>query len=334
MSFIKTASVILSAISTTVVMSALGANKANALSEVSLPSTIMIKSAHSNLVVDKYGDNPSFADKAHLYSQANPATFTLRPVRSANGSYETQLASRTNLCFTAAGGLNPNMGNGTQAVFSGDCANSLNLRFYDDGTVRIGRNTGMCLTNQGNRYNTLLNKLHFWACDGSPETKWNFVGVGNVNIGISNPYQVVTPSYTPPSRIDSNTKQDQPIPQPKLQEAGVGTAVKAVFLFLVERYNSMYWGTLSKLYVTKLEKSEQYKRTDNWFFTDSALYRSNSNRLACVAKIDRLVRPYGKTFDGPQNYNHTVFEREGNDYNCYILVNTDLANNIKAKRGF
>jgi hypothetical protein len=222
MSFIKTASVILSAISTTVVMSALGANKANALSEVSLPSTIMIKSAHSNLVVDKYGDNPSFADKAHLYSQANPATFTLRPVRSANGSYETQLASRTNLCFTAAGGLNPNMGNGTQAVFSGDCANSLNLRFYDDGTVRIGRNTGMCLTNQGNRYNTLLNKLHFWACDGSPETKWNFVGVGNP--GSYTPPAPVVQQYKAPVQVvkNPNTYTKPIVKQPaiKYQSAG------------------------------------------------------------------------------------------------------------------
>jgi hypothetical protein len=207
MSFIKTASVILSAISATVVMSALGANKANALSEVSLPSTIMIKSAHSNMVVDKYGDNPSIADKAHLYSQENPATFTLRPIRSANGSYETQLASRSNLCFTAAGGLNPNMGNGTQAVFSGDCANSLNLRFYDDGTVRIGRNTGMCLTNQGNRYNTLLNKLHFWACDGSPETKWNFVAVGNP--GSYTPPAPVVQQYNPPAQQVVNN----PVPQ-------------------------------------------------------------------------------------------------------------------------
>jgi hypothetical protein len=220
MSFIKTASVILSAISTTVVMSALGANKANALSEVSLPSTIMIKSAHSNLVVDKYGDNPSFADKAHLYSQANPATFTLRPIRSANGSYETQLASRTNLCFTAAGGLNPNMGNGTQAVFSGDCANSLNLRFYDDGTVRIGRNTGMCLTNQGNRYNTLLNKLHFWACDGSPETKWNFVAVGNVtNYNFTTPYIAPAQNNRPkPANTIVNTQPVKAVLQTSKEE--------------------------------------------------------------------------------------------------------------------
>jgi hypothetical protein len=224
MNFIKTATAILSAISATLVMSALGADKANALSEVSLPSTIMIKSAHSNMVVDKFGDNPSVADKAHLYSQENPATFTLRPIRSANGSYETQLASRSNLCFTAAGGLNPNMGNGTQAVFSGDCANSLNLRFYDDGTVRIGRNTGMCLTNQGNRYNTLFNKLHFWACDGSPETKWNFVGVGNP--GSYNPPAPVVQQYSPPAQSSvvviplGNTPYFGPINSDRITTAG------------------------------------------------------------------------------------------------------------------
>jgi hypothetical protein len=333
MSFIKTASVILSAISTTVVMSALGANKANALSEVSLPSTIMIKSAHSNLVVDKYGDNPSFADKAHLYSQANPATFTLRPVRSANGSYETQLASRTNLCFTAAGGLNPNMGNGTQAVFSGDCANSLNLRFYDDGTVRIGRNTGMCLTNQGNRYNTLLNKLHFWACDGSPETKWNFVGVGNP--GSYTPPAPVVQQYNPPVQNSKPivTPATQTYTRPRLQEAGISpSTIWKVITVISGAATWWHYGQMEAVYVYSLTPSEQYKRTDNWFFTNETYYKELSNKLACAKKFDKSFNASGVYTVGPYTYAHTVFERDGNDYRCSLLINKDLANDIKAKK--
>jgi hypothetical protein len=235
MSIIKTTSTLLSVLGATLVLTGIGANKAQALSEVSLPSTIMIKSAHSNMVVDKFGDNPSVAANAHLYSQENPATFTLRPIRSANGSYETQLASSPNLCFTAAGGLNPNMGNGTQAVFSGDCNNSLNLRFFDDGTVRIGRNTNMCLTNQGNRFNSPFNKLHWWACDNSPETKWNFPGVSNVTSSYDFKTPYVAPVQNPtPKPVNTNSYVQ---PEQKVQQTSKEEMWKTLFGFAFDLIN-------------------------------------------------------------------------------------------------
>jgi hypothetical protein len=210
MKLIQVASHVLSAVSATVLLTVIGANQAQALSEVQLPANFAIENANNrSMVVDKFGDNPSTAAKAHQYSKENPRTYTLFANRSSNGSYEVHLASAPNLCFTMAGGLNPNQGNGTLAVFSGDCNNSLNLRFFDDGTVRVARNTNLCLTNQGNRFNTMFNKLHFWACDGSAETKFNFAAVGGVNnnAGVVYTPPVVTQQYNPPS----NTPSSNPI---------------------------------------------------------------------------------------------------------------------------
>jgi hypothetical protein len=198
MSFIKTGTALLSAASAAVLISILGADKANALSEIGLPENFVIENANNrSMVVDKFGDDPNTSAKAHLYTKTDSRTYTLRGIRSSNGSYEVKSVYNGNLCFTMAGGLNPNQGNGTLAVFSGDCNNSLNLRFYDDGTIRVARNTNLCLTNQGNRYNTPLNKLHFWACDGSAETKWNVAGAG-----------AIPPAYNPP------VVQSNPIPKP------------------------------------------------------------------------------------------------------------------------
>jgi hypothetical protein len=209
MNFNQTASAILSALSATVFIAVIGADKAQALSEVSLPSNFAIENANNrNMVVDKFGDNPTVAANAHQYSKENSRTYTLKGIRSANGSYEVQLVSSPNLCFTMAGGLNPNAPNGTLAVFSNNCTNSLNLRFYDDGTVRVARNTNLCLTNQGNRYNQMFNKLHFWACDNSPETKFNFAGVGNP--GVVYQPQVVTQSYNPPAQNSTPQVSNKP----------------------------------------------------------------------------------------------------------------------------
>jgi hypothetical protein len=155
------------------------------------------------MVVDKFGDNPNSASKAHLYTKTDSRTYTFRGVRSSNGSYEVKSVFNPNLCFTMAGGLNPNQGNGILAVFSGDCNNSLNLRFYDDGTIRVARNTNLCLTNQGNRYNTPLNKLHFWACDGSAETKWNVAAVGQPTT--YNPPVVTQPTTVQPQASTNTT---------------------------------------------------------------------------------------------------------------------------------
>jgi hypothetical protein len=202
MSFIKNASAILSAITTTVVLSIITADKAQALSEIGLPEQFVIENASNrNFVVDKFGDDPNLAAKAHLYTKTDSRTHTLRGIRSGNGSYEVKLAYNSSLCFTMAGGLNPNQGNGTLATFSGDCNNSLNLRFFDDGTVRVARNTTLCLTNQGNRHSTPFNKLHFWACDGSAETKWNIAAASGQSVTYNPP--VVTQQYNPKPQVNT-----------------------------------------------------------------------------------------------------------------------------------
>jgi hypothetical protein len=172
-------------------------DQAFAASPIQLPGEFAIENANNtNFVVDKFGDNHTIADRAHLYTKDNPNTYVFYGNRAANGSYEVHLKSSSNLCFTMAGGLNPNQGNGTLATFSSNCANSLNLMFMNDQTIRVSRNLNLCLTNQGNRHSTKFNKLHFWACDNSPETKWNVNG--NVQSVVYQP-QVVTQTYTQPA---------------------------------------------------------------------------------------------------------------------------------------
>jgi hypothetical protein len=172
-------------------------DQAFAASPIQLPGEFAIENANNtNFVVDKFGDNHTIADRAHLYTKDNPNTYVFYGNRAANGSYEVHLKSSSNLCLTMAGGLNPNQGNGTLATFSSNCANSLNLMFMNDQTIRVSRNLNLCLTNQGNRHSTKFNKLHFWACDNSAETKWNING--NVQSVVYQP-QVVTQTYTPPT---------------------------------------------------------------------------------------------------------------------------------------
>jgi hypothetical protein len=176
-----------------------------AASPVQLPGTFAISpAANNNMVVDKFGDSVNTAANAHLYDKSNPGTHTLTGDRAANGSYEVHLNSNRNLCLTMAGGLNPNQGNGTLAVFSSNCANSLNLMFMNDNTIRVSRNQNLCLTNQGNRSGTLFNRLHFWACDDSPETKFNWY---YVNTTVQNP-------YIPPV-VQQNSPTVQPNTQPQ-----------------------------------------------------------------------------------------------------------------------
>jgi hypothetical protein len=158
------------------------ASPANAAKRIAVSGNFAIQNAHNpNMVVDKYGDNPSVQANAQLYTRSNPATFTLRADYDAKAdSYETKLAS--GLCFTADVSTMGTPVNGTLAVFKTNCIDSLNINFWDDGTVRLGRFSDLCLTNQGNRHSTLKNRLHWWACDGSPETKWNIVPAGQVTI--------------------------------------------------------------------------------------------------------------------------------------------------------
>jgi hypothetical protein len=245
MKLIQVASHVLSAVSATVLLTVIGANQAQALSEVQLPANFAIENANNrSMVVDKFGDNPSTAANAHQYSKENPRTYTLFANRSSNGSYEVHLASAPNLCFTMAGGLNPNQGNGTLAVFSGDCNNSLNLRFFDDGTVRVARNTNLCLTNQGNRFKTMFNKLHFWACDGSDETKFNFASVGgvittNTNVVIQ---QNVTPQVVVNKPIvwPSTNVMTLPRPIPKYLRNDVNNIINNAPIGALEYKPGMY----------------------------------------------------------------------------------------------
>jgi hypothetical protein len=186
-----------------------------AASPVQLPETFAISPAeNNNMVVDKFGDSINTAANAHLYDKSNPATHTLTGDRAANGSYEVHLNSNRNLCLTMAGGLNPNQGNGTLAVFSSNCANSLNLMFMNDNTIRVSRNQNLCLTNQGNRSGKLFNRLHFWACDDSRETKFSWYGVnGNVGVGnLSNTstnsnVKTVSSSNTIPNELQGKLNQ-------------------------------------------------------------------------------------------------------------------------------
>jgi hypothetical protein len=204
MRFSKAISLFLSTLMTSTAMSNIDIDKAFAASPIQLPGQFAIENANNtNFVVDKYGDNHTLADRAHLYPKENPNTYVFYGNRAANGSYEVHLKSAPNLCLTMDGGLNPNQGNGTIAVFSNNCANSLNLMFMNDQTIRVSRNQNLCLTNQGNRHSTKLNKIHFWACDNSPETKWNVNG--NVSGVVVTP-PVVTQTVTPAaSTINTQT---------------------------------------------------------------------------------------------------------------------------------
>jgi hypothetical protein len=242
MKLLKTTTSILSAVSATILLSVLTPGKAQALSEISLPERFVIENSHNrSMVVDKFGDNPNSADKAHLYSKADTRTHTLRGVRSSNGSYEVKSVFNGNLCFTMAGGLNPYQGNGTLAIFSNDCNNSLNLRFFDDGTVRVARNTNLCLTNQGNRHSTLFNKLHWWGCDNSPETKWN-ISAANSQSVVYNP-PVVSRQYNPPMRSNIQPQNISNVANFKYSKNGlkVGVAfVDSIFDTLIQMVKETY----------------------------------------------------------------------------------------------
>lgn len=162
---------------------------------------------NSNYVVDKFGvNNINSQSKAHLYDKSDKSTHELVGYRSPSGSYEVHLKANQNVCFGMAGGLNPNQGNGTLAEFKPNCNDVLNLMFFDDGTIRVARNLNLCLTNQGNR-KQLFNKLHFWACDGSPETKFTWY---SVNSTIQTPY--VAPQHQPQVQPQSQPQQQPSTP--------------------------------------------------------------------------------------------------------------------------
>jgi hypothetical protein len=345
MNLLKSASAIISAVSATLVLSAITAGKAQALSEISLPERFVIENAHNrSMVVDKFGDDPNSAAKAHLYSKADTRTHTLRGVRSSNGSYEVKSAFNGNLCFTMSGGLNPNQGNGTLAIFSGDCNNSLNLRFFDDGTVRVARNTNLCLTNQGNRHSTLFNKLHWWACDGSPETKWN-IAAANGQSEVYNP-PVVSQQYNPPAQV--TPAQNSPTPEQvkaederkmlqKFKDVNQSASgwLNWPIIGWITQNTIQYWAnTHTNLYMFSLTPAEQYKRTDNWFFTGTPAYKNQMNKLACVAKMDAAYRTVGKRFEGPFAASLMSFEQDGSSYNCFMVFSKEKANELKIIRGW
>jgi hypothetical protein len=175
-------------------LTTLGLN-AQAASPIQVPDQFLIQNAHnSDFVVNQNSDNV-----ARLNTKDNQSNIVFYGVRSATGAYEVHLKSNSQMCFTLAGGLNPNQDNGTLAVLSSNCANSLNLMFMNDQTIRVSRNLNLCLTNQGNRHSTKNNRLHFWACDGSPETKWNINSVGNSEPQVIQPQAVYQPTtYNPP----------------------------------------------------------------------------------------------------------------------------------------
>jgi hypothetical protein len=168
---------------------------AQAASPIQLPGQFVIQNAHnSDFVVNQNGDNI-----ARLNTKDNQSNIVFYGDRSSTGAYEVHLKSNSQMCFTMAGGLNPNQGNGTLAVLSNNCANSLNLMFMDDQTIRVSRNLNLCLTNQGNRHSTKNNRLHFWACDNSSETKWNINSIGNSEPQVYQPQVVYQPTtYNPP----------------------------------------------------------------------------------------------------------------------------------------
>jgi hypothetical protein len=165
---------------------------------VSVPNTFVISLfANSNMVIDKLGGDTNSASYAQLNDKSNPNSFILTGDRLDSGAYKVKLVSNHNICLTITGGLNPNQGNGTLAVFSTDCTKSLNLTFMNDNTIRISGNQNLCLTNQGNRLDTKNNRIHFWTCDNSPETKFNWFELGTEpkNQPVSNP--VFKRTYTP-----------------------------------------------------------------------------------------------------------------------------------------
>jgi hypothetical protein len=123
-------------------------------------------------------------------------------------------------------------------------------------------------------------------------------------------------------------------PNQQLQESGLGGFAKlgwAALGFIASRSLDWYTGSLTPLQIASLDTNEQYVRTDNWPWTNTTQYRENANRLACAAKIDRIYRTQGKTFDGPINFQHTLFERDGNEYKCSVYMNKDIVNDLRAK---